>query len=414
MENKQIIKILKNTAKLMELHGENDFKIKSYQSAVNSLERYNKSLAMMSVEDLQGIEGVGKSLAQSIYQINEHGSFELFDDLSAKTPEGILEMMQLSGFGPKKIKLIWEKLEIDNLEDLLIACKENKIAALKGFGEKTQIRLQEAVEFKLSKRGYIHYREAEKLAEIIIEELKALEGVQDVSVTADARRKMEVIKPLELLVATENKAKIIQFVAKQEEFELDKKNSGPLSLKFLYKPLKAEIKLIFTNKDHFVNDLFKSTAHPKHLNFELEDGKTFNSILNEKLFNSEEEIYKEADLPFIVAELREGLWEFDWAKDNNFPELLEMSDLKGILHNHSTYSDGKNSLEEMAQYCKELGYEYLGISDHSKTATYANGLQEFRIKKQHEEIDELNEKLAPFKIFKGIEPFIKLCNLQSI
>ncbi|MGJ3235470.1 DNA polymerase/3'-5' exonuclease PolX [Marivirga sp.] len=403
MENKQIIKILKNTAKLMELHGENDFKVKSYQSAVNSLERHNKSLALMSVEDLQGIEGVGKSLAQSIYQINEQGSFELFDDLSAKTPEGILEMMQLSGFGPKKIKLIWEKLEIDNLEDLLIACKENKIAALKGFGEKTQIKLQEAVEFKLSKRGYIHYREAEKLAEIIIEELKDLEGVQDVSVTADARRKMEVIKPLELIVATENKAKLIQFFAKHEEFELDKKNSGPLSLKFLYKPSKAEVKLIFTNKDHFVNDLFKSTAHPKHLNFELEDGKTFNSILNEKLFNSEEEIYKEAGLPFIVAELREGLWEFDWAKDNNIPELLEMNDLKGILHNHSTYSDGKNSLEEMAQYCKELGYEYLGISDHSKTATYANGLQEFRIKKQHEEIDELNEKLAPFKIFKGIE-----------
>jgi DNA polymerase (family 10) len=403
LENKQIIKILKNTAKLMELHGENDFKIKSYQSAVYSLERHNKSLAMMSVEDLQGIEGVGKSLAQSIYQINEQGSFELFDDLSAKTPEGILEMIQLSGFGPKKIKLIWEKLEIDNLEDLLIACKENKVAALKGFGEKTQIKLQEAVEFKLSKRGYIHYREAEKLTEKIIEELKALEGVQEVSVTADARRKMEVIKPLELLVATENKAKVIQFVAKQEEFELDKKNSGPLSLKFLYKPLKAEVKLIFTNKDHFVNDLFKSTAHPKHLNFELEDGKTFNSILNEKLFNSEEEIYKEAGLPFIVAELREGLWEFGWAKDNNIPELLEMNDLKGILHNHSTYSDGKNSLEEMAQYCKELGYEYLGISDHSKTATYANGLQEFRIKKQHEEIDELNEKLAPFKIFKGIE-----------
>ncbi|WP_375578112.1 helix-hairpin-helix domain-containing protein [Marivirga tractuosa] len=225
MENKQIIKILKNTAKLMELHGENDFKVKSYQSAVNSLERHNKSLSVMSVEDLQSIEGVGKSLAQSIYQINEQGSFELFDDLSAKTPDGILEMMQLSGFGPKKIKLIWEKLEIDNLEDLLIACKENKIAALKGFGAKTQIKLQEAVEFKLSWRGYIHYREAEKLAEKIIEELKALDGIQEVSVTSDVRRKMEVIKPLEILVAADNKAKIIQYIAKNDEFDLDKKNS---------------------------------------------------------------------------------------------------------------------------------------------------------------------------------------------
>jgi len=403
LENKQIIKILKNTAKLMELHGENDFKIKSYQSAVNSLERYHKSLAVMDTDELQKIEGVGKSLAQSIYQINEQGSFELFDDLSDKTPEGILEMMQLSGFGPKKIKLIWEKLEIDNLEDLLIACQENKIAALKGFGDKTQIKLQEAVEFKLSWRGYIHFREATQLAEKVMQDLSSLEGVNKVSVTSDTRRKMEVIKPLEILVATDNKAKIIQYVSKNEDYVLDKKNSGPLSLKFTYKPLKAEVNLIFTNKEQFINDLFKTTAHPKHLNAELKKGESFSHILKDKHFSTEEEIYEAAGFPFIEPELREGLWELEWVKDNKIPELVEMSDLKGILHNHSTYSDGKNSLEEMAQYCKDLGYEYLGISDHSKTASYANGLQEFRVKKQHEEIDKLNEKLAPFKIFKGIE-----------
>ena len=403
MENKQIIKILKNTAKLMELHGENDFKVKSYQSAVNSLERQNKSLAVMEVNELQKIDGVGKSLAQAINQINEQGSFELFDDLSTKTPEGILEMMQLSGFGPKKIKLIWEELEIDNLEDLLVACKENKIAPLKGFGAKTQIKLQEAVEFKLSWRGFIHYREAEKLAEKITEEIKSLDGVKEVSVTSDTRRKMEVIKPLEILVVADNKAKVIQYVAKNAEFDLDRKNSGPLSLKFIYKSLKAEINLIFTSKDQFINDLFKTTAHPKHLNTELEKGESFHHILKEKQFSSEEEIYAAAGLPYIVPELREGLWEMDWAKENAIPKLVEMSDLKGILHNHSTYSDGKNSLEEMAQYCKDLGYEYLGISDHSKTAAYADGLQEFKVKKQHEEIDALNKKMAPFKIFKGIE-----------
>jgi DNA polymerase (family 10) len=403
LENKQIIKVLKNTAKLMELHGENDFKIKSYQSAVNSLERFNQSLAVLDINELQEIEGVGKSLAQSIYQINEQGSFELFDDLSAKTPDGILEMMQLSGFGPKKIKLIWEKLNIDNLEDLLTACKENKIAALKGFGDKTQVKLQEAVEFKLSWRGYIHFREAEKLAEKLILDLKSIDGVNEVSITSDVRRKMEAIKPVEILVAAENKAKIIQYVAKNDAFELDKKNSGPLSLKFTFKPLKAEVNIIFTSKDQFVNELFKTTAHPNHLNAELEKGKSFNNLLKEGNFKSEAEIYETAGFPYIEPELREGLWELNWAKENAIPKLIEMDDLKGILHNHSTYSDGKNSLEEMARYCKDLGYEYLGISDHSKTASYANGLQEFRIKKQHEEIDALNEKLAPFKIFKGIE-----------
>jgi DNA polymerase (family 10) len=403
LENKQIIKILKNTAKLMELHGENDFKVKSYQSAIFNLERFDRSLAVMNADELQKIEGIGKSLAQSIYQINEQGSFELFDDLSSITPEGILEMIQLSGFGPKKIKVIWVELGIDNLEDLLIACNENKVAGLKGFGDKTQVKLKEAVEFKLSWRGYIHYREAETLAQYIIEELKSIDGVYDVSVTSETRRKVEVIKPLEILVAIENKAKIIQYVMKNEAFLLDKKNSGPVSLKFLYIPLKAEIHLIFTSKDQFVNDLFKTTAHPKHLNAEFEDQKTLSHVLKEKHFSSEEDIYNEIGLPYIVPELREGLWELDWARQKSIPELVEMNDLKGILHNHSTYSDGKNSLEEMANYCKELGYEYLGISDHSKTASYANGLQEFRVKKQHEEIEQLNKKLAPFKIFKGIE-----------
>lgn len=403
MENKQIIKFLKNTAKLMELHGENDFKVKSYQTAIFNLERFNKELSKMELSELYEIDGVGKSLAQSIYDINKKGTFELLDNLSAKTPEGIIEMMQLSGFGPKKIRLIWEQLGIENLEDLLLACKENKIAKLKGFGDKTQIKLQEAVEFKMKWRGYLHYREAEHLAEVLIEDLKSLEGVHDVSLTSNARRKVEVIKPLEVLLATDKKAKIIQYVAKNEVFELDKKNSGPLNLKFLHKGLKAEISIIFTSPEHFVNDLFKTTAHPKHLNHPLEGGKTFNSILSERQYNSEEDIYAAAGFPYLVPELREGRWEFDWQKENSIPDLVEMKDLKGILHNHSTYSDGKNSLEEMAQYCKDLGYQYLGITDHSKTASYANGLQEFRVKSQHQEIEELNAKLAPFKIFKGIE-----------
>lgn len=403
MENKQIIKILKNTAKLMELHGENDFKIKSYRSAVNSLEKHPKSLSVMDINELQEIDGVGKSLANSIYEINEQGSFLLYDDLSNKTPDGILEMMQLSGFGPKKIALIWDKLGIDTLEDLLVACKEDKVSELKGFGGKTQIKLQEAVEYKLKWRGFIHFREAELLAGKLIEELKSIDGVQNISVTSDVRRKMEVIKPLELLVVAESKAKIIQYIAKGKGFVLDKKNSGPLSLKFVYQPLKAEVNIIFSTKEQFFNDLFRTTAHPKHFNAELENSGSFAQLLKEKQFGSEEEIYEAAGFPFIVPELREGLWELDWAKKNTIPDLVEMSDLKGILHNHSTYSDGKNSLEEMAQYCKDLGYEYLGISDHSKTASYANGLQEFRVKNQHKEIDYLNEKLAPFKIFKGIE-----------
>ncbi|WKK80117.2 DNA polymerase/3'-5' exonuclease PolX [Marivirga arenosa] len=403
MENKQIIKVLKNTAKLMELHGENDFKIKSYQSAINSLERFDNRLSDLSENELQKIDGVGKSLAQSIFEISAKGTLHQFEVLHDKTPAGIIEMMQLSGFGPKKIKLIWEKLGVDNLEDLKLACEENKVAALKGFGAKTQTKLLEAIEFKLSWRGYLHFREAEKLAAEIIKELKEIEGVKKISITGDLRRKIEVINTTELLVAAENKAKVIQYIIKADSLELDKKNSGPMSLKFIHSALNASYKIIFTTEEDFVNELFKTTANLQHLSLELHNKSTFNELLKEKKYSSEEAIYKAADWPYVEPELREGLWEINWAQNDKLPKLIEMDDLKGILHNHSTYSDGKNTLREMAEYCKELGYEYLGISDHSKTAAYANGLQEFRIKKQHEEIEQLNKELAPFKIFKGIE-----------
>jgi DNA polymerase (family 10) len=403
LENKIIIRVLKNTAKLMDLHGENDFKIKSYQSAINSLERFDRNLAELEENDLQEIDGVGKSLAKSIFEIVSTGTLNLFEELQSKTPAGIMEMMQLSGFGPKKIKLIWEELGIENLEDLKIACQENKVAALKGFGAKTQTKLLEAIEFKLSWRGYLHFREAEKLAEEVIQQLEELDGLKKASITGDLRRKLEVINTIEVLVATDNKAKVIQYVMKSNSLELDKKNSGPMSLKFSYVAINASFKITFTTEEAFMNDLFKTTANPKHLDNELKDGKTFNDLLKEKLFDSEEAIYEASDWSYVEPELREGLWEVDWAQNKQMPKLIEMGDLKGILHNHSTYSDGKNTLREMAEYCKELGYEYLGITDHSKTASYANGLQEFRIKKQHEEIDKLNEELAPFKIFKGIE-----------
>ncbi|WP_188465892.1 DNA polymerase/3'-5' exonuclease PolX [Marivirga lumbricoides] len=403
MENKYIIKLIKSTAKLMELFGENDFKIKSYNSAVFNLEKTEKRLADLSLDQLEEIEGVGKSIAKIIDEINRTQSLGYYEEMLSKTPAGILEMMKLSGFGPKKIKLIWEQLKIETLEDLITACEANKVAALKGFGDKTQEKLKESASFLIQNRYYLHYREAEKLGKILVEDIQGLSDNIKVSLTGEVRRKMEVIKPVELLVATTEVAKLRDYLRDAEELEFLEKQSGPRNLKAIHLSSGAEISIHLCKPEQFVNELFRTTASPLHLSYALEGNQSFTQLLKEKNYDSEEAIYSAAELPFIAPELREGLWEFDWAKSKKMPELLEVSELKGVLHNHSTYSDGAHSLEAMAQYCKELGYEYLGISDHSKTAAYANGLQEFRIKEQHKEIDLLNEKMGDFRIFKGIE-----------
>ncbi len=402
MENKDIVKIIKKTAELMELHEENAFKVRSFQNAIFKLERLEQSLADLSSAELEKIDGIGKSLALVIAQIIESGSHPALDNLLEQTPQGVLDMLSIKGVGPKKIRLLWKELEIDNLDDLLQACEDNKVAKVKGFGEKTQENIKEAILFKASVSGQLHYAEAEELVAEIDEILKAA-GVKKWSSTGDFQMKREVITQLNWLIADIDASTIEQKIAKEELIEWDEQNSGPRTLrgKFRSKPIPVEFR--FCDQAEFGSLLLIKSASPQHLGFQTEDGKTLQEIATKEPFATEEEIYKKANWPYIAPEMREGLTETEYIKNGNTPKLLEVSDLKGILHNHSTYSDGKHSLREMASYCKELGYEYLGISDHSRSAFYAQGLEEEAIIKQHKEIDELNAELKPFKVFKGIE-----------
>ena len=403
MENKQIIKLIKQTTKLMELYGENDFKIRSYNSAIFNIEKANLRLADLSEDELSNIDGIGKSIAGSLNEIIQSGEYTYLNELTAKTPKGVLEMLQLSGFGPKKVKLIWEKLEIETLEELVEACKKDQIAQLKGFAKKTQEQLLEAAEFTISNRGKLHFREAEKLANDLKEQMAQMEGVGQVEVTAEVRRKMPVISAVEMLVVTDQKAAVIKYFKALPEFDIQAKLSGPLKLALQHNHYGIEVLIHFCKAEDFINELYRSSANPLHLSLSWKEGETIYDALKEQAFPSEEAIFQSLDIPFIPVELREGLWEQAMIEQDGIPQLVEMQDLKGIMHNHSTYSDGAHSLRQMAEYCKELGYEYLGISDHSKTAVYASGLTEDAVKKQHAEIDELNKELAPFKIFKGIE-----------
>jgi len=373
MTTEEISHALKLTAQLMELHNENPFKIKSIANAAYKLDKTDIDLEGKLLHELEQIEGIGKGIAAKINELQTTENLKELNEMIAITPAGVIEMMGVKGIGPKKVGLLWRELEIESIGELLYACNENRLITLKGFGTKTQAEVKKQIEFHQSNKGKFHYAAVEGFAINLVETLKEKYQTELVSLTGEMRRKCEIIDKIEILIASENAVNI-------NEIE----NIS-----------KVKIEIIVCSENEFQNKLFETTATENHL-FQV-------SYHSTPLYSSENEIYKSLQLQYIEPELREGLNEVNKAKENKIPKLIELTDLRGILHNHSTYSDGMNTLKEMAEYCKELGYEYLGICDHSKSAFYANGLKTERVIEQQLEIDELNKKLFPFKIFKGIE-----------
>ncbi|MBD8491219.1 DNA polymerase/3'-5' exonuclease PolX [Echinicola sp. CAU 1574] len=403
MDNKNITKILKLTSQLMELHEENAFKIRSYTSAIYSIDQGNISLEGLSKDELQKINGIGKSIAEVIEQLQQTGTHQYLDELLDKTPKGLLEVLEIKGLGPKKIKVLWKELNITSVHELLEACQAGEVAKIKGFGAKTQEGIIQSLEYMESNRGKWHFADVEPEAIAIQEKLEGLFGQDNITITGDFARKAEIIERLEWIIKTDQRKEIFNKIDQLETIEKNKKISSPFTWRGKTKEKELEIVFFAASTSSFVNEQLLRTGSRAHLLAPIDNEQTLGSFFKSKSFSSEKEAYQEAGLSYVLPELREGQFEIALAKENKLPLLLEESDLKGILHNHSTYSDGKHTLKEMALYCQELGYEYLGISDHSRTASYAGGLDIEKVEKQQEEIKVLNKELAPFKVFSGIE-----------
>jgi DNA polymerase (family X) len=403
MTNKEIAGLFKLTASLLELHEENQFKIRVYTNAVFNIEKQDVPLIAKSREELERLDGIGKGLAQSIIEINEKGSFELLDTLLSETPDGVIEMMKLKGIGPKKIKALWKELDIENIDQLYEACSLGKLASLKGFGEKTQESILLNLEFLISQRGKVLFAEAELYAEKMISTLRNILPDNKIELTGDMRRKVETLEQIDILIDTPKSTAVFKVLILDNSVNIDRKLSGPYSIKGTYSAIDLKWQIRFVAESEFFNKLMLLTGSDSHLSQITEGGISLHQYLLENRIESEKAAYAHFSMPYIEPELREGTFETAFTMDNTPPKLLELSDLKGPIHNHSTYSDGQNTLRQLAEYCINQGYEYLGISDHSKSAFYANGLQEHQIKQQHIEIDEINKELAPFKILKGIE-----------
>lgn len=395
MSNSDIADILKLYADLSELHGGNEFKIKTFTSASFKVDKMLVPLEGKSIAELEAMEGIGKSIAAKIFEINQSQSFTELQELLDATPKGVLDMMRIKGIGPKKIALIWKELEIENIGELLYACKENRLSQVKGFGEKTQENILKQIEFIFASANKFHYAKALPVGNDLIHKLRSMEGVQDVSFCGNIRRKLEVLEAIELIISTSDWPGVQENITQSISLGDPKLSAGILTGKYLG----FTIKISSCLPQKFVYELFKQTGTLAHVNQVF-----FKADLNSSSLGSETEIYQFAKLDFIEPELREANWEIAKAASHTLPKLIEFADLKGPLHNHSTWSDGKHTLEEMATFCMGKGYEYLGMADHSKSAFYAYGMSEEKVLAQQHEISMLNQKLGPdFRIFAGIE-----------
>jgi DNA polymerase (family X) len=405
MDNQYILNQLELTAKLLELHDQNEFKIRGFSTAAFSLDKYAGDLTTLPLDDLSKLQGVGKSIALKIDEIRTNGTFQELTDLLANTPEGVVQMFDIKGIGPKKVKLIWKELNLTDVHELLLACENGEVAKLKGFGDKIQATIKESILFAQSKAAKLRMHRGEALANELYASLRPL--FEKVKIVGDVLRKNEEVDLVQIVVSAEKNVGFIEKVNSIEYLNYSIKESSP----FVWRGKKAEmyvpIEIIFADKNDFNAKCFMYSACTTHLGVR-QNGKTILQTAMNDEFVNEADIYAKMGLPYILPEMREGLNEWAWAEKYKNDDLIKWDDLKGIVHNHSTYSDGVHTLEQMAQHCKDLGFEYFGIADHSKTATYAKGLPIERVEMQWREIDELNiimagNALKPFKILKGIE-----------
>ncbi len=396
MDNYQIAEILSLLSKLTDIHAENNFKAKSYAIAAFNIEKLPGQLSEIPKEKIASIKGIGESTAKKIIEILETGSLKILQELIEKTPIGVIEMLNIKGIGPKKISTIWKEMEIESIGELLYACKENRLKLYKGFGEKTQQNVIETIEFYLNNQGSNLFPQVEAVEPQITAYLQKLFLPQNVYLTGSFKRNLEIIDELEYVVhstpedikpkfETANPPELLE----ENDDSLLYKLLNGLKLRLYAETRDFEKKCFFTSgSPEFVNDFI---FHFPHIDFSGASGQNDSAV------------FKAAGIHYIPRCLRENPEIITRAKETPLPDLIQPSDIKGIIHSHSNWSDGNNTLEEMAMAAREQGFEYLVISDHSKSAFYAQGLSEERIRAQHEQIDALNSRFNDFKIFKSIE-----------
>lgn len=382
---KEIARAFQELGDLMDLHGESSFKIKAYQNAYLVLRKLGDSLVEMPAAELQHIKGIGAAIAEKVRELVETGRMEVLENYRANTPEGVREMLGIKGLGPKKIRVIWEQLGVTSVGELEYACLENRLITLDGFGKKTQDDIVAKIRFFRSNSGLSFYALVRPVAEELLERLRSALPGERIELTGPVRRMMPVVDAIDILT-TSTQEEIRQALGADAEAT----ENG--SDQFLYRQVRLRVHS--SGVETWGTDWVRTTGDAAFLEAIGLEGAG-------PARQDEAEVFSDAGRSYIRPEQREQLL-LDYPK-RLATAPLSATDIRGVLHAHSTYSDGLHALQELAEHCRGLGYSYLGITDHSRSAIYANGLSVERLQEQWAEIDRLNAGWTDFRIFKGIE-----------
>ena len=410
MDVREVARTLDEIASLLELKGENPFKIRAYENAARALEGLTQDLGgLIEAGTLTEVRGIGESIALRITELWKTGRMKYHEELLAAVPPGYADMVRVPGLGAKRVRLLGEKLEITSLAELKAAAAEGRIRTLKGFGEQSERKILEGI--ALLERGAGRYLagEARPLAEDLIQKLAAGSPVESSEVGGSLRRWLETVKDVDLLVATRKPEKVTKaFLSLLPEATLTGSGDTKTSVR-LPTGLAIDLRLVTPAQFPFALHYFTgNVAHNVRVRSRaLERGMSLNeyelSGKSHAPIQSEADLFHVLDLEFIEPELREDRGEIEAAESKKLPRLVTMKDMLGILHCHTTYSDGRCTLVQMAEAAVTWGAKYLGISDHSASARYAGGLSEEDLGRQWAEIDAWNKKSKKLRILKGAE-----------
>jgi DNA polymerase (family 10) len=397
MTDNKLIKILKNIALLLEIKGENPFKSRAYTNAARVLDEENIDVTK-AVEDgtLGDIKGIGDALQKKISEFVKTGHITYYDKLIETVPESLIDITKIATIGPKKAKFLYENKGIDNLDALEQACLNDEISGLKGFSAKSQEIILNSIQHRKAAKGKFLFDTITADAQVLQEEFLDLDSVDNVELTGDLRRFAETPKIIEFVVTSNMPEKFTRTLINEYNAHV---NNGVIKL---ISENNIPVNLYLAGNNNAGSLLHETTGNDVYLEGMSEYvDKHFGVQIGN--FKSEAQLFEQYNLQFIQPELRENRDIISAAADGIIPELIEYKDMRGMLHVHTNWSDGKNTIEEMAMKAKSLGYEYIAITDHSQSASYANGLSIDRIKAQQEEIDKLNAKNPGIRILKGIE-----------
>ena len=417
IDRKHAIKVLEEISLLLELKGENPFKIRAYQTAARTLPALEGDFEILVRSgEIGKIKGFGKALVGKLTELVETGKLGFLEKLRSEFPESLQEMLKISGLGPKKVKLFYEKLNIVSVSELEAACKDGRVAALPGAGEKTAHKILESIQRSREYQAFFLYYQARNTADQLLLELRNLPGIKRLELAGSLRRFKEITKDIDIIASANNPDEVMDRFVKLPAVQTILSKGRTKSSVVLNNGIQADLRLVaddifpfalhhFTgSKDH--NVAIRSRAIRQNMKVSEWGLYQTSKDRDEKLVpcRNEAELFSKLGLNYIPPELREDMGEIEHAETQDFPLLVQLKDYRGVLHCHTYASDGSNSVEQLVKYAKKLGHSYLGVTDHSKSSFQANGLSEERLIQQVESIQKVNTELKQnFEIFAGIE-----------